>query len=103
MGVGLGVMRNLSLQGMYIDSALSYCARDRTQHTACGGAFVLSAGQQCKMRITVIHGGRHGCGVQFPQKPRRSLALLAHYGLSLKAEDDLLMAISHERISLFRM
>src|SRR5262245_40040962 len=84
----LGLVRNLSLQGMYIDSALR-----RVKHEVAPGnrltvAFVLPSGRPCKLRAIVIHDGGRGCGVQFLEGAPQSLAHLAHYGLSLDAEAD---------------
>ena len=78
----LGVVRNLSLQGMYIDSALRHVAHEAAPGNLLTVAFVLPSGHPCKLRALVIHCGRRGCGVQFVEGPPHSLAHLAHYGLS---------------------
>jgi hypothetical protein len=84
----LGVVRNLSLQGMYIDSALRHVAHEVAPGNLLTVAFLLPSGRPCKLRAIVIHGDGQGCGVQFLEGPLPSLAHLAHYGLSLDAEDD---------------
>jgi len=84
----LGLIRNLSLQGMFIDSALRHIAHEVAPGNLLTMAFVLPTGRPCKLRAIVIHGGRRGCGVQFLDGPLPSLAHLAHYGLSLDEEDD---------------
>jgi hypothetical protein len=84
----LGVVRNLSRQGMYIDSALHHVAHEVAPGQLLTVAFVLPSGRPCKLRAIVIHDGRRGCGVQFLEGSSQALAHLAHYGLSLDAEDD---------------
>ena len=84
----LGVVRNLSLQGMYIDSALRHVAHEVAPGNLLTVAFMLPTGRPCKLRAIVIHCSRRGCGVQFLEGPPQSLAHLAHYGLSLDEEDD---------------
>ena len=84
----LGVVRNLSLQGMYIDSALRHVAHEVAPGTRLTVAFVLPSGRPCTLRAIVIHDDRCGCGVQFLEGAPHALAHLAHYGLSLDAEDD---------------
>src|SRR5207247_6392356 len=84
----LGLVRNLSLQGMSIDSALRHVAHEVAPGTLLTVAFVLPTGRPCTLRAIVIHSGRRGCGVQFLEGPPPSLAHLAHSGLSLDAADD---------------
>jgi hypothetical protein len=84
----LGVVRNLSLQGMYIDSVLRHVAHEVAPGNLLTVAFVLPTGRPCKLRAIVIHCSRRGCGVQFLEGPPQSLAHLAHYGLSLDEEED---------------
>ena len=84
----LGVVRTLSLQGMYIDSALRHVAHEVAPGNLLTVAFVLPSGRPCKLRAIVIHGNGRGCGVQFLKGSPSSLAHLAHYGLSLDEEDD---------------
>src|SRR6266496_863771 len=84
----LGLVRNLSLQGMYIDSALRHVAHEVAPGNLLTVAFVLPSGRPCKLRAIVIHGNGRGCGVQFLKGSPSSLAHLAHYGLSLDEEDD---------------
>jgi hypothetical protein len=85
----LGVVRNLSLQGMFIDSALCHVTHEVAPGNLLTVAFVLPSGRPCKLRAIVIHDGRRGCGVQFLEGSPQSLAHLAHYGFSLEAGDDL--------------
>ena len=61
----LGVVRNLSLQGMYIDSALRHVAHEVALGNVLTVAFVLPSGRPCKRRAIVIHCERHGCGAEF--------------------------------------
>ena len=82
--VWLGLVRNLSRQGMYIDSALRHVAHEVAPGNLLTVAFVLPSGRPCKLRAVVIHGDRHGCGVQFRERPPQSLANLAHYWASLE-------------------
>ena len=79
----LGMVRNLSVQGMYIDSALRHVAHEVAPGNLLTVAFVLPSGRPCKLRAMVVHGDRHGCGVQFQQGPLQSLANLAYYCISL--------------------
>jgi hypothetical protein len=75
----LGFIRNLSLQGMYIDSALRHVAHEVAPGNLLTVAFVLPSGRPCKLRGLVIHSGRRGCGVQFLEGHPRSFAHLASY------------------------
>ena len=84
----LGVVRNLSLQGMYIDSALRHVAHAVAPGNLLTVAFVLPSGRPCKLHAIVIHGDDRGCGVQFLDGAAPSLAHLAQYALSLDTEDD---------------
>ena len=88
-GGGWGLVRNLSLQGMYIDSVLRHVAHEVAPGNLLTVAFVLPSGRPCKLCAIVIHCRRRGCGVQFLEGSQQSLAHLAHYGLSLEAGDDL--------------
>ena len=85
----LGMVRNLSVQGMYIDSALRHVAHEVAPGNLLTVAFVLPSGQPCTLRAMVVHGDRQGCGVQFQQGPVQSLANLAYYCISLDEEEDL--------------
>ena len=88
-GVWRGLVGNLSLQGMYIDSALRHVAHEVAPGNLLTVAFVLPSGQPCTLRAMVVHGDRQGCGVQFQQGPVQSLAHLASYCISLDEEEDL--------------
>jgi hypothetical protein len=81
--VGLGMACNLSVQGMYIDSALRHVAPEVAPGDVLTVAFVLPSGRPCKLRTVVVHCDRHGWGVQFRQGHSQSLANLAHYWASL--------------------
>ena len=85
----LGMVRNLSVQGMYIDSALRHVAHEVAPGNLLTVAFVLPSGQPCTLRAMVVHGDRQGCGVQFQQGPVQSLANLVYYCISLDEEEDL--------------
>jgi hypothetical protein len=77
----LGVGRNLSPQGMFIDSALGHVAHEVAPGNLLTVAFVVPSGRPCKLRAIVIHGGHRGCGVEFLEVPSPALAPLAHTGL----------------------
>ena len=77
--VWLGLVRNLSLQGMFIDSALRHVAHEVAPGNLLTVAFVLPSGQACKLRAIVIHCKRHGCGVQFLEGYPQSFAQLTRY------------------------
>jgi hypothetical protein len=81
---GLGMARNLSLHGMYIDSALRHVTHEVAPGDLLTVAFVLPSGRPCKLRAAVVHCNRHGCGVQFRQGYPQSLAHLSHYWSSLE-------------------
>jgi hypothetical protein len=84
----LGLVRNLSAQGMYIDHALRHVAPVVAPGDQLTVAFALPSGRPCKLRAVVIHGDRHGWGVQFLEGAPPALAHLAHDGLSREAGDD---------------
>ena len=81
---GLGMVRNLSLHGMYIDSALRHVTHEVAPGDLLTVAFVLPSGRPCKLLAAVVHSNRHGCGVQFRQGSPQSLAHLSHYWSSLE-------------------
>jgi PilZ domain-containing protein len=56
--VWLGLIRNLSLQGMFIDNALRHVAREVSPGNLITVAFVLPSGRPCKLRAIVIHCSR---------------------------------------------
>ena len=85
----LGLVRNLSVQGMYIDSALRHVAHELAPGDLLTVAFVLPSGRPCKLLAVVVHCDRQGCGVQFRQGASPSLAHLAHYCADLDEEEDL--------------
>src|SRR6266566_5905936 len=76
----LGMVRNLSRQGMFIDSALRHVAHEVAPGNLLTVAFVLPSGRPCKLRAIVIPGDRRGRGVEFLEGPPQSLAHLAHSG-----------------------
>jgi hypothetical protein len=53
--VWMGLVRNLSVQGMYIDSALRHVAHEVVPGDLLTVAFVLPSGRPCKLRALVIH------------------------------------------------
>jgi hypothetical protein len=81
--VWLGMVRNLSLQGMYIDSALRHVVPEVAPGDLLTVVVVLPSGRPCKLLAVVVHCDRHGCGVQFRQEHPQSLAHLSHYWTSL--------------------
>ena len=78
-----GLIRNLSRQGMYINSALRHVAHEVAPGNLLTVAFVLPSGQPCKLRGVVIHGDGWGCGVEFLEGRPRALGNLARYWSSL--------------------
>src|SRR3989454_11829256 len=82
--VWLGLVRNLSLQGMYIDSALRHVAHEVAPGNLLTVAFVLPSGRPCKLRAIIIHCEHQGCGVEFLEGHPQSLAHLASYWSSLE-------------------
>ena len=82
--VGLGLVRNLSLQGMYMESASGHGTPEMTPGALLTVAFVLPSGRPCKLRAVIIHGDRHGCGVQFREGHPQSLAHLSNYWSALE-------------------
>ena len=79
----LGLVRNLSLQGMFIDSALCHVAHEVAPGTLITAALTLPSGRPCKLRAIVIHCEHRGCGVEFLDGAPQSLAHLASYYYSL--------------------
>ena len=79
-----GLVRNLSFQGMYIDSALRHVAHEVAPGNLLTLAFVLPSGRPCKLRAIIIHCEHQGCGVEFMEGHPQSLAHLASYWFSLK-------------------
>jgi hypothetical protein len=79
-----GLVRNLSLQGMYIDSALRHVAHEVAPGNLLTLAFVLPSGRPCKLRAIIIHCEHRGCGVDFLEGHPQSLAHLASYWSSLE-------------------
>src|SRR5262249_36472923 len=82
----LGVVRNLSFQGMYIDSALRHVAHEVAPGNLLTVAVVLPSGQSCKLRAIVVHDHGHGCGVAFLEGPPPALEKLTNYWSSLEEE-----------------
>ena len=85
--VGLGLVRNLSLQGMYMESASGHGTPEMTPEDLLTVAFVLPSGWPCKLRAVIIHGDRHGCGVQFREGHPQSLAHLSNYWSALEDKE----------------
>jgi hypothetical protein len=83
-GLGLGIVRNLSLQGMYIENASRHVVHEVTPGDLLTVAFVLPSGRPCKLPAVVVHGNRHGWGVQFREGHPQALANLASYWSSLE-------------------
>jgi hypothetical protein len=77
------MVRNLSLQGMYIDSALRHVVPEVAPGDLLTVVVVLPSGRPCKLLAVVVHCDRRGCGVQFRQGYPQSLAHLSHYWTSL--------------------
>jgi hypothetical protein len=85
----LGMVRNLSVQGMSIDSSLRHVAHEVAPGNLLTVAFVLPSGRPCTLRAMAVDCDRHGCGVQFRQGAPQSLAHLVHYCADLDEEEDL--------------
>jgi hypothetical protein len=81
--VGLGLARNLSLQGMYMESASGHGTPELTPGDLLTVAFVLPAGRPCKLQAVVIHGDRRRFGVQFREGHPQSLTHLSNYWSAL--------------------
>jgi PilZ domain len=77
--VWLGLVRNLSLQGMFIESALRHVTHEVAPGNLLTVAFVLPSGRPCKLCAIVIHCERQGCGVEFLEGHPQSLTHLANY------------------------
>jgi hypothetical protein len=75
----LGLVRNISLQGMYIDRVSCQVMPTVSPGDLLTVAFVLPSGQPCKLHAIVIHGDSRGCGVQFCEGHPQSFAHLASY------------------------
>ena len=71
----LGLVRNLSLQGMYIDSALRHVAHEVAPGTLLTVAFVLPSGRPCKLRAIVIHAVAVGVACSFWKGLRNRLPI----------------------------
>jgi hypothetical protein len=80
--LGLGLVRNLSVQGLFLDSACCHVQLGVAPGDLLTVAFVLPSGRPCKLRAVVVHCQRQGCGVQFREGHAQSLANLAHYWAS---------------------
>lgn len=84
--LGLGLVRNLSLQGLY----MAHTSDPGTPAVAPGDRLtvvvVLPSGQACKLQAVVVHGNRHGCGLQFGESPPHARASLARYWSELEAQ-----------------
>ena len=81
--LGLGIVRNLSLQGMYIEHASRHGGQDVTPGDLLTVAFVLPSGRPCKLSAVVVHGTRAGCGVQFRQGAPQAFTHLCRYWAAL--------------------
>jgi hypothetical protein len=81
--VWLGLIRNLSFQGMFIESALRHVAHEVAPGNLITVAFVLPSGRPCKLCAIVIHSERFGSGVEFLGGHPLSLVHLVHYWFSL--------------------
>jgi hypothetical protein len=69
---------------MYIDSAVRHVTHAVAPGDLLTMAVVLPSGRPCRLRAVVVHGDRHGCGVQFREGPPHALATLARYWASLE-------------------
>jgi hypothetical protein len=85
----MGMIRNLSLQGMYVESVGRRVAPEVVRGDLMTAACVLPSGQPCTLRAVVVHCDRHGCGVQFRHASPHALAHLSHYWASWVSQDSL--------------
>jgi hypothetical protein len=81
--VWLGIVRNLSVQGMYIETASRHVVPEVAPGDLLTVAFVLPSGRPCRLPAVVVHGGRQGCGVQWRQGHPQALTTLARYWAAL--------------------
>jgi len=69
---------------MYIENASRHVVHEVTPGDLLTVAFVLPSGRPCKLPVVVVHGNRHGWGVQFREGHPQALANLASYWSSLE-------------------
>lgn len=81
--LGLGLARNLSLQGMYMEHTSGQGAPAVAPGDRLTVVVVLPTGRACKLQAVVVHGNRHGCGLQFGEGPPQARAPLVDYWASL--------------------
>jgi hypothetical protein len=79
----LGIVRNLSLQGMSIEHVSRHVGQDVTPGDLLTVALVLPSGRPCTLSAVVVHGTRAGCGVQFRQGSPHAFTPLWRYWAAL--------------------
>ena len=73
-GPFLGIVRNLSLHGMYLEGANQVAPGDLLT-----AVFVLPTGRPCKLQAVAVHWDAQGCGVRFRYFHAQSLIHLMRY------------------------
>jgi hypothetical protein len=81
--VWLGIVRNLSMQGMYIEYASRHVGHEGAPGDLLTVACVLPSGRPCKLPAVVVYGDRQGCGVQFRQGHPQARTTLSRYWVGL--------------------
>lgn len=80
----LGTVRNLSLQGMYLESVGRHGAPEMAPGDLITAAFTLPSGRPCKIQATVVRRDHQGWGVQFRQVLPQGLTNLCRYWAALE-------------------
>ena len=80
----LGLARDLSLQGMYLEQVEHHCAPQVAPGDSITATFTLPSGRPCKVQAAVVRRDHQGWGVQFQQVLPRSLTNLHRYWAALE-------------------
>jgi len=80
----LGRVRNLSLQGLYLERVGRHGTPELAPGDLLTAAFTLPSGRPCKVHATVVRRDHQGWGVQFQEVPPHSLANLHRYWAALE-------------------
>jgi hypothetical protein len=79
----LGRVRNLSLQGLYLERVGRHGTPELAPGDLLTAAFTLPSGRPCKVHGTVVRRDRQGWGVQFQEVLPYSLTNLHRYWAAL--------------------
>ncbi len=82
--MGVGLVHNLSLQGLCFDSASGPGTPELAPGDLVTVVVVLPAGRPCKLRAMVIHCQRQRCGVQFREVLPQAFDNFASFWASLE-------------------